>query len=73
MKNLMKAALAVGILAVVFGSAAHAEGEFTGQWNTEKSDKGSWLTVDIQPCGDLLCGTIVEAHEVEDASIVGAN
>ena len=73
MKNSTQAAITVALLTLVFGSTAHAAGEFLGQWNTEKSEKGAWLTVDIQPCGDQLCGTIVEAHEVEDPSIVGTD
>ena len=42
-----------------------------GKWNTEKSEEGAWITVDIQPCGDKFCGTIVEAHNAKDDSIVG--
>lgn len=59
------------LFALVFAPLANAEGEVLGKWNTEKSEEGAWLTVDIQPCGDKLCGTIVDAHEVKDASIVG--
>jgi uncharacterized protein (DUF2147 family) len=59
------------LFALVAAPLVHAEGEVLGKWNTEKSEEGAWLTVDIQPCGDKLCGTIVDAHEVKDASIVG--
>ncbi len=45
--------------------------DLTGRWNTEKSDSGSWLTVDIQPCGDRLCGIIVELHQAKDQSLIG--
>lgn len=71
MNKFLKVVLAFGILTFSLSSVVHAEGELTGLWNTEKSDEGAWLTVDIQPCGDRLCGTIVEAHEAKDASIVG--
>ena len=71
MGNFFKAALVVSVLSFSLSSLVRAEGELTGLWNTEKSDEGAWLTVDIQPCGDKLCGTIVEAHKAKDASIVG--
>ncbi len=70
-KQSLKVFLACGVLLIALSSVVHAEGELTGLWNTEKSEKGAWLTVDIQPCGDKLCGTIVEAHEAKDNSIVG--
>ena len=57
--------------ALLLSPLAFAEGSFLGKWNTEKSEEGAWLTVDIQACGDNLCGTIVDAHEVKDPSIVG--
>lgn len=71
MKNVLRGVLACGVLSLLLSSLVYAEGELTGLWNTEKSEEGAWLTVDIQPCGDKLCGTIVEAHEAKDDSIVG--
>lgn len=59
------------IAACCLSNLAVADEQFIGQWNTEKSDEGAWLTVDLQPCGDDLCGTIVGAHNVKDESIVG--
>ena len=59
------------LLVLVAAPLALAEGDVVGKWTTEKSEEGAWLTVDIQPCGDKLCGTIVDAHEVKDMSIVG--
>ena len=59
------------VLAACLSQVAHAESPFLGKWNTEKSEEGAWLTVELQPCGDKLCGTIVDAHNVKDASIVG--
>ena len=67
---MMKKVLCLLVM-LMSGSLAYAEGEFLGKWNTEKSEAGAWLTVDIQACGDRLCGTIVDAHEVKDSSIVG--
>ncbi len=51
--------------------SAIAQEQLLGKWNTEKSDEGAWLTVELTPCGDNLCGTIVEAHNVKDDSVVG--
>ncbi|OED35639.1 hypothetical protein AB833_29590 [Chromatiales bacterium (ex Bugula neritina AB1)] len=58
------------VLALLLSATASGAG-LTGHWNTEKSDAGSWLTVDIQPCGKKLCGTIVELHQVKDKSLLG--
>lgn len=71
MNNFIKVMMAGVVLSFALSSVVRAEGELTGLWNTEKSEEGAWLTVDIQPCDDKLCGTIVEAHEAKDNSIVG--
>ena len=56
--------------AICLSQAAFAN-DFVGKWNTEKSDEGAWLTVDIQPCGDELCGIIAEVHNSENTDLVG--
>ena len=34
-----------------------------GVWATEPNDEGNYLTVEMKPCGDRLCGYIVGAHD----------
>lgn len=63
--------LLILIAACCLTKLALAGEPFIGKWNTEKSDEGAWLTVELQACGDKLCGTIVDAHNVKDASIIG--
>lgn len=36
-----------------------------GVWATEKNDDGNYLTVEIKPCGEKVCGYIVGAHEAD--------
>lgn len=33
-----------------------------GVWATEANDAGEYLTVEVKPCGDKVCGFIVGAH-----------
>ncbi len=50
----------LGLLTVSFlGSAAMAQ--INGVWETEKSDNGGYLHVQIDNCGDKTCGTIYKA------------
>ncbi|MEM8755302.1 MAG: DUF2147 domain-containing protein [Pseudomonadota bacterium] len=46
----------------LFAGAAVA-GDPTGVWKTEANDEGAWLEVEIQPCGDRVCGVIVAAKD----------
>ncbi len=42
--------------------AGPALADATGRWATQPNEEGGFLIVDIQPCGEKLCGTIVEAR-----------
>jgi len=59
------------VFAAICLSQVALANDFVGKWNTEKSDEGAWLTVDIQPCGEELCGTIAEVHNSENTDLVG--
>ncbi len=57
MKKLFFAATAMlGLIA----SPALA-GDPSGIWATEKTDEGSYLTVEVKACGDKMCGYITSA------------
>jgi len=43
-----------------------------GRWQSETSDRGRFVEVEIAPCGDALCGTIiVEARSPRRDSLIG--
>lgn len=44
--------------AIAMPFAAHA-GDPSGVWKTEPNDEGSYLKVEIGPCGEKLCGVIL--------------
>ncbi len=55
-KSLFAAAAAIGLMAT-----PALAGDPTGLWATEKNDEGAYLTVDVKPCGDKMCGYIASA------------
>ncbi|PRY91188.1 DUF2147 domain-containing protein [Donghicola tyrosinivorans] len=61
----------LGAALALAAGAAHAEG-VNGTWQTETSDKGAYLHVDIGPCGDKVCGVIAKVVN-GDESITGKN
>ncbi len=60
MKRLMTA-IAGGVFA---GGVALAE-PVAGVWKTEPGDSGGYLHVEIAPCGNAVCGTIVAGIDAE--------
>ena len=57
--------LAAAAALILAAAAAHASP--MGVWATEKNDEGNYLTVEIKPCGEKLCGYIVGAHASDGA------
>lgn len=66
-----KSSFLVLALVTTFAMPMLALADVTGKWNTEKSEDGAWLTVDIQPCDNYICGVVVDAHNVKDNSVIG--
>ena len=58
MKKLMQS-MVVGV--AMLGTAGAAYANPVGVWQTEATDAGDYLHVTIEPCGDMLCGTISKA------------
>jgi len=53
----------------LFAAAANAQSnDVLGTWQTESSEKG-YLHVAIEECDDALCGTIVNAYNLENEII----
>ena len=55
---------AAAALSLISGAAMASP---LGLWATEKNEEGNYLTVEIKPCGDKLCGFIAGAHDKTDA------
>ncbi len=69
MKCTSKILLSIILILIATSAASQsdsAEGkdEVVGTWQTESSKKG-YLHVLIEPCGDALCGKIVNAYTLE--------
>lgn len=63
-RNMMKRIL-IAAAAVAFTASGALAQDVLGIWKTEANDEGSYLEVDIQPCGANLCGTIIAAKNKE--------
>ncbi len=59
MKYLSLSAAALALFATT------ASAEVAGLWKTQANDEGSYLVVEIGPCGDKTCGVIVAAKNKE--------
>jgi uncharacterized protein (DUF2147 family) len=46
----------------LFGSAAFAD-PVEGIWQTVKGDNGNFGHVEIKPCGQAFCGTLIQAFD----------
>lgn len=66
----MKYLVAAACMAIASTGAVLAE-PATGTWKTEPGDSGAYLHVDIAPCGEKLCGTIVKVVASDDQSSLG--
>ncbi len=62
------------IAAFVLLAAPVAAQDVYGTWQTETSNEGAYLHVQIGPCGgdpDFTCGQIVQVFGSDDTSVVG--
>ena len=66
MKRITSIAAAFALSAGAAFSAGH--GGAQGVWATEANDEGSYLHVEIKPCGDRLCGHIIDAKNAAGES-----
>ena len=66
----MKYLIAAACVTLAASGAALAD-PATGVWKTELGESGAYLHVDIAPCGEKLCGTIVKVLASDDQSSLG--
>ena len=66
----MKYLLAATCVAIATAGVALAD-PAAGTWKTETGDSGAYLHVDIAPCGEKLCGTIVKVVASDDQTSLG--
>jgi uncharacterized protein (DUF2147 family) len=67
----VKSLIAAAMLAVL-GGAVSAE-PLEGMWRTAPDDNGNSGLVQVQPCGDALCGTLVQAFGPSGEEIASPN
>lgn len=66
-----KFALAAAL--AVFGTAAFAADPVEGTWKTKPDDNGNFGHVQIKPCGNAFCGTLVKAFDGSGTQIESPN
>ncbi len=66
-----KFALAAAL--AVLGTAAFAADPVEGTWKTKPDDNGNFGHVQIKPCGNAFCGTLVKAFDGSGKQIESPN
>lgn len=66
-----KFALAAAL--AVLGTAAFAADPVEGTWKTKPDDNGNFGHVQIKPCGNAFCGTLVKAFDGSGTQIESPN
>lgn len=64
---------AIAAALAVFGTAAFAADPVEGTWKTKPDDNGNFGHVQIKPCGNAFCGTLVKAFDGSGAQIESPN
>ena len=54
--------LIIASMAVFFAGASFAD-PVEGLWQTPPNDQGGFSYVQIAPCGDMMCGTVVKGFD----------
>ncbi len=65
----MKVLTATTFLALFFSMPASAEA-LLGTWRTAEDDNGYSGLIRVQPCGDVLCGVLVQSYDDTGAPFV---
>ena len=64
----MKTILTAAVASFLMLGAAHAE-PLLGTWQTAKDDNGNFGHIEVAPCGDALCGTLIKSFDSAGAVI----
>ena len=67
----MKKLVLAAVLAVAPGFAV-ADDVF-GQWQTTKDDNGNYGIIDVAPCGDKICGTLIKSFKSDGSPLQTKN
>lgn len=68
MKMSIKVIYAVFASVFLVSSAAHSAEQSLGVWQTESTENGEYLYIEISACEDRMCGTIVAAFDENGSS-----
>lgn len=69
---MMRVYLLSGLMMLAAGAAWSAD-PVEGLWQTKPDDNGHYGHVEIAPCGQVLCGVLVEAFDASGAVIASDN
>lgn len=69
----MKRFALICLLALGLGSPVMAADPLEGIWQTAKDDNGNFGHIQIAPCGDKLCGTLVQAFDSSGTPVQSDN
>jgi uncharacterized protein (DUF2147 family) len=69
---MMKKALMV-VVVCVFGSAAFAGDAVEGLWKTAVDDNGNSGLIEVAPCGDAICGVLVQSFDQDGKPMASDN
>ena len=68
----MRHAFAAGVALLLGASGAFAD-PLEGVWQTAKDDNGNFGHIEIMPCGDAFCGTLVRSFNPDGSALASEN
>ena len=63
----------LAIAAVVFWGSAAVADPLEGLWRTARDDNGNSGLIQVAPCGDALCGTLIRAFDANGNEMASDN
>ena len=67
----MKTWAMAAALSLVTATGALAADPLEGFWRTAKDDNGNTGLIEVKPCGDKLCGTLIKAFDENGKEVDG--
>lgn len=69
----MKRVMVAMVLGLGLAGAAHAADPVEGVWQTKPDDNGNFGHIEIKPCGEAFCGTLITAFDSGGAQVESPN
>ncbi len=69
----MKRMMIAAVLGLGLAGAAHASDPVEGVWMTKPDDNGNFGHIEIKPCGQAFCGTLIRAFDNTGAEVESPN